>query len=59
MNKFKVGVLENVSVDYTASGTYATYSDKTPVHIRMSLTLKEINPIYAEDYDDEPTGVGF
>ena len=59
LNKFKVGVLENISVDYTASGTYATYSDKTPVHIRMSLTLKEINPIYAEDYDDEPTGVGF
>ena len=59
LNKFKVGVLENVSVDYTASGTYATYSDKTPVHIRMSLTLKEINPVYAEDYDDEPTGVGF
>ena len=59
LNKFKVGVLENISVDYTASGTYATYSDKTPVHMRMSLTLKEINPIYAEDYDDEPTGVGF
>ena len=59
LNKFKVGVLENISIDYTASGTYATYSDKTPVHIRMSLTLKEINPVYAEDYDDEPTGVGF
>ena len=59
LNKFKVGVLENISVDYTASGTYATYSDKTPVHIRMSLTMKEINPVYAEDYDDEPTGVGF
>ena len=59
LNKFKVGVLENISVDYTASGTYATYSDKTPVHIRMSLGMKEINPVYAEDYDDEPTGVGF
>ena len=59
LNKFKVGVLENISIDYTASGTYSTYSDKTPVHIRMSLTMKEINPVYAEDYDDEPTGVGF
>ena len=59
LNKFKVGVLENISVDYTASGTYSTYSDKTPVHIRMSLGMKEINPVYAEDYDDEPTGVGF
>ena len=52
LNRFKVGVVENVSVDYTASGTYATYSDRTPVHIRMSLAFKEINPIYMEDYDD-------
>ena len=52
LNRFKVGVIENVSVDYTASGTYATYSDRTPVHIRMSLAFKEINPIYMEDYDD-------
>ena len=52
LHKFKVGVIENVSVDYTASGTYATYSDRTPVHIRMSFTFKEINPIYMEDYDD-------
>ena len=59
LNKFKIGVLENVSVDYTASGTYATYQDGTPVHIRMSLTLKEINPIYKEDYDIEPEGVGY
>tara|TARA_B100000003_G_scaffold135021_1_gene121157 strand:- start:957 stop:2060 length:1104 start_codon:yes stop_codon:yes gene_type:complete len=59
LNKFKIGVLENVSVDYTASGTYATYQDGTPVHIRMSLTLKEINPIYAEDYEIEPEGVGY
>ena len=59
LNKFKLGVLENVSVDYTASGTYATYQDGTPVHIRMSLTLKEINPIYAEDYEIEPEGVGY
>ena len=52
LHKFKVGVVENVSVDYTASGTYATYSDRTPVHVRMSLSFKEINPIYMEDYDD-------
>jgi len=52
LNRFKVGVIENVSVDYTASGTYATYSDRTPVHIRMTLAFKEINPIYMEDYDD-------
>ncbi len=59
LHNFKLGVLENVSIDYTASGTYATYQDGTPVHIRMSLILKEINPIYMEDYADHPDGVGF
>ena len=56
LNRFKVGVLTDLSVNYTASGTYATYYDRTPVHIRLSCTLKEINPVYAEDYDD--IGIG-
>jgi len=56
LNRFKVGVLTDLSVNYTASGTYATYYDGTPVHIRLSCTLKEINPVYAEDYDD--IGIG-
>ena len=56
LNRFKVGVLTDLSVNYTASGTYATYYDRTPVHIRLSCTLKEINPVYAEDYDE--IGIG-
>jgi len=55
LNSFKICVCEDISVNYTASGTYATYSDGTPVHIRMQLTFKEINPIYAEDYDHYQT----
>ena len=58
LNSFKVCVLEDISVNYTASGTYATYSDGTPVHMRMQLTFKEINPIYAEDYDGGESFVG-
>lgn len=61
LNKFKTGVLTRMSVNYTASGTYATYSDGAPVHIKMECTLKEINPIYAEDYDSSVSkgGVGY
>lgn len=51
LNKFKVGAMSDISVNYAASGTYATYADGTPVHIQMSLTFKELNPVYAEDYD--------
>ena len=59
LNKFKVCALTAMDVNYTASGTYATYGDATPVHMRLTMQFKEINPIYSEDYDSEPTGVGF
>ncbi len=67
LNKFKVGAVSDISVNYTASGTYATYGGnlRAPVHIQMSFTFKELNPIYHEDYhmidvDGKPIGgVGF
>ena len=67
LNRFKVGAVSDISVNYTASGTYATYggSLRAPVHIQMSFTFKELNPIYQEDYDQKNTdgnpvgGVGF
>ena len=50
-----------MNVIYTASGTYATYQDSTPVHLQMTLTFKELNPIYGEDYNKEEGlgGVGY
>jgi len=54
LNKFKLCSLTDMAVNYTASGTYATYEDGTPVHIQVQCNFKEINPIYAEDY--EPPG---
>jgi len=67
LNRFKVGAVSDISVNYTASGTYATYggSLRAPVHIQMSFTFKELNPIYFEDYNqidvnNKPIGgVGF
>ena len=58
LNKFKLCALSDISINYTASGTYATYPDGTPVHIRMQLTFKEMNPIYAEDYELKDLGPG-
>ena len=51
LNSFKVCALSDLSVNYTGSGTYATYGDGTPVHIQVQMTFKEINPVYSEDYD--------
>ena len=61
LNSFKHCALTGMSVNYTGAGTFASYSDGTPVNIKMSLTFKELNPIYAEDYDGlgDADGVGF
>lgn len=53
LHKMKTGVITDMSINYTGSGTYATYNDGTPVHMRMEFTFKEINPIYADDYSGE------
>ena len=61
LNTFKLCALTGMSVNYTNAGTYTSYGDGTPVHIRMNLNFKEINPIYNEDYssDEAGSGVGF
>jgi hypothetical protein len=59
--KLKPTALLSMDVNYNASGPYATYKDGTPVHMSMSLTFKELSPIYSEDYDssDGQIGVGY
>ena len=62
LNKFKLCALTNMSVNYTADGVHATYSDETPVAMTMDLSFQELTPVYNEDYDyDEKKqgGVGF
>lgn len=56
--KMKPCALTNMGVNYSASGPYATYSDATPVHMQMTLQFSELNPVYAEDYNNIG-GVGY
>ena len=58
LNQFKICALNAMSVNYTASGTYATYSDATPVHMQMTLTFQELTPIYREDYIEAGSRTG-
>ena len=60
LNAFKPCALTSLSVNYTGGGTYSTYMDGTPVHMKVSMVFKETNPVYNEDYLNENVpGVGF
>lgn len=61
LHSFKPCALVSMGVDYTGSGVYATYEDATPVHMKLTLSFQELNPIYFDDYDKIPLtdGVGY
>ena len=61
LNKFKQCFLSDMQTTYTGEGVYSTYDDGTPVSILLSLSFKEIQPIYDIDYDEFPgtKGVGY
>ena len=60
LNTFKPMALVDLQINYTGSNTYSTFWDGTPTHMQMSLAFKELNPIYAEDYDNtDPKSVGY
>lgn len=67
LHKFKPCFLTDMSVNYTGEGTYAVYGDSadggggTPISMIMDLGFKEVEPIYADDYEttDGKKGVGY
>jgi len=61
LNSFFPMAMKSLNMDYSSNITYATYEDTTPVSMKMSISLQEINPIYNEDYDtgDGTIGVGY
>ena len=58
LNAFKPSALTSMSVNYTGSGTYATYHSGNPVHLNVGLTFRELLPVYREDYLSEESGNG-
>jgi len=51
IGKKKECALTNVSVDYTPNGTYSTYDDGVMTAYKMTLTFKELEAVYNDDYD--------
>lgn len=58
LNRFKTMALVNIGVNYTGTGTYATYEDGSPVVYNLSLAFQELHPIYNEDYASEEGLIG-
>lgn len=62
LNRIKVAALRDFSVNYTPDGNYMTYGkDGSMTQYDLSMTFGEIDPIFAQDYEDEQgkTGMGW
>ena len=62
LNRMKLCALTGVAVNYTGDGNWATYQDGSPISMLLTLSFKEVMPIYNEDYadyDDDSDGVGY
>ena len=54
MNKFKTCALKSCTVNYAPEGTYATFPDGVMHSYIMTLGFTEIDPVFAENYDEDP-----
>jgi len=62
LNKFKECALGGFGVNYTPNGNYSTYEDGVMTAYQVSMTFRELNPIYNDDYGDDtpfPEEIGF
>ena len=56
----KCCALKDMTVNYAGTGVYSTYDDATPVAMNLTLSFRELEPVYNEDYNtDASDGVGF
>ena len=59
INRFKECALQNVTVEYTPDGNYATYDDGVMTAYTMTLSFNELEPLFSNDMDDGYSNVGF
>ena len=62
LNKFKECALGSFSVNYAPNGNYSTFEDGVMTAYQISMTYRELNPIYNDDYGNDspfPEEIGF
>ena len=59
LNRFKECALTEFSTDYTPNGNYSTFRDGTMTQYKISLSFRELDPVFNDDYDtldkEDPT----
>ena len=51
LNRFKECALTSFQTDYTPNGNYSTFRDGTMTQYKISMTFKELDPVFNDDYD--------
>ena len=60
IGRIKECAMTSFEVDYTPDGNYATYADGSMVSYSISMSFKELEPVFSEDYKDIPdTSIGY
>ena len=59
LNKIKECALLSVGVNYTPNNNYATFENGAPVSIELSLSFKELEPVFNDQYGPDDDNVGF
>ena len=59
LNKFKPCAMTNLAVNYTPDGSYMTYDNGSLTSYALSMSFGEIEPIYADEIEDNWDDMGF
>ena len=60
IGRMKECAMTSFDVDYTPDGNYSTYEDGVMTSYTISMSLKELEPVFHEDYNDIPLNeIGF
>ena len=61
IGRMKECAMTSFEVDYTPDGNYSTYEDGVMTSYTISMSMKELEPVFFEDYEElnDPESIGF
>ena len=58
INRFKECALTNLAINY-APAQYSTYVDGVMTQYQVTMTFKELEPVFDDDYGNDYSNIGF